>query len=76
MEWIILDPFNWYPYFQKHALHTPAVINSTIRGQPAYLSGDLLIKHPTEPNLWKYFGRVDDQIVLASGEEVHFYFIW
>ena len=50
------------------------VTNITVDGQAAYSSGDLFLKHPTEENLWKFYGRVDDQILLASGEEVRFCF--
>ena len=52
-------------------MHTPVVTNSVIDGKPAYASGDLFMKHPTEEGLWKYHGRVEDQIQLASGEEVN-----
>lgn len=59
---------------QSTPTHTPAVINYSVNGQPAYLTGDLFLKHPTEPDLWKFYGRVEDQISLANGEEVLFYF--
>lgn len=48
----------------------PSVFNTTINGVPAYATGDLLTPHPTKPNLWKIFGRVDDQIMHSTGEKV------
>ncbi|KAF8838011.1 acetyl-CoA synthetase-like protein [Paxillus ammoniavirescens] len=34
-----------------------------------YATGDLFVKHPTK-DMWKYIGRVDDVIFLASGEKI------
>ncbi|KAJ5085572.1 hypothetical protein N7532_010343 [Penicillium argentinense] len=34
-----------------------------------YRTNDLYIRHPTNPNLWKYSGRQDDVIVLSNGEK-------
>ena len=30
---------------------------------------DLFQKHPIKPNLWKFYGRIDDIIVLSNGEK-------
>ena len=30
---------------------------------------DLFRKHPSKPNLWRFYGRVDDIIVLSNGEK-------
>ncbi|KAK0386750.1 hypothetical protein NLU13_6586 [Sarocladium strictum] len=32
-------------------------------------TGDLVSPHPTKPNLWSVIGRMDDLIVLSSGEK-------
>lgn len=40
-------------------------------GVNPYHTKDLFLKHPTKPNLYKYFGRRDDIIVLANGEKVN-----
>ncbi|ETS77286.1 hypothetical protein PFICI_11160 [Pestalotiopsis fici W106-1] len=40
-------------------------------GVSPYHTKDLFVKHPTKPNLYKYFGRRDDIIVLANGEKVN-----
>ncbi|CRG91279.1 Mediator of RNA polymerase II transcription subunit 12-like protein [Talaromyces islandicus] len=34
-----------------------------------YRTNDMFLPHPTKPNLWKYYGRVDDVIVLSNGEK-------
>ena len=34
-----------------------------------YLNGDLMVRHPTKDNLWKYSGRSDDVIVYSTGEK-------
>ena len=41
-----------------------------MNGRPAYASSDLLEEHPTNPNIYKVYGRADDQIVLSTGEKV------
>ncbi|KAH7912513.1 hypothetical protein BJ138DRAFT_785417 [Hygrophoropsis aurantiaca] len=50
---------------------SPSVINITIKGQPGYASSDLLLRHPTNPDLYKVFGRADDQIMLSTGEKTN-----
>lgn len=50
--------------------HTPAVLNTTIEGKDAYNTNDLLLPHPTKPGYYKVHGRVDDQIMLSTGEKV------
>ncbi|KAF7519954.1 hypothetical protein G7054_g12910 [Neopestalotiopsis clavispora] len=40
-------------------------------GVNPYHTKDLFVRHPTKPNLYKYFGRRDDIIVLANGEKVN-----
>jgi nucleoside-diphosphate-sugar epimerase/acyl carrier protein len=34
-----------------------------------YRTNDIFLPHPTKPNLWKYYGRLDDVIVLSNGEK-------
>lgn len=34
-----------------------------------YHTKDLFTPHPTRPNLWKFYGRLDDVIVLSNGEK-------
>ncbi|CAE6439222.1 unnamed protein product, partial [Rhizoctonia solani] len=51
--------------------HRPFVLNSEIDGKPAYKTKDLVVRHPLKPELWKIFGRLDDQIVLMNGEKTN-----
>ncbi|KAF8989698.1 hypothetical protein BDQ17DRAFT_1288470, partial [Cyathus striatus] len=46
---------------------TLAVSNTMIDNIPAYDTNDLVIRHPTNPMLWKIFGREDDQIIHSTG---------
>ena len=34
-----------------------------------YHTKDLFTAHPTRPNLWQFYGRLDDVIVLSNGEK-------
>ncbi|EPQ54835.1 acetyl-CoA synthetase-like protein [Gloeophyllum trabeum ATCC 11539] len=36
---------------------------------PGYATSDLFEKHPTKEGVWKIVGRVDDVLILASGEK-------
>ncbi|XDG08472.1 hypothetical protein ABKA04_008087 [Annulohypoxylon sp. FPYF3050] len=38
-------------------------------GTTEYRTKDLFTRHPTKPQLYKYYGRKDDIIVLANGEK-------
>jgi Phosphopantetheine attachment site len=40
------------------------------RPDGSYATKDLFTRHPTIPNAWKYFARLDDTIVLMNGEKV------
>ncbi|KAF3009254.1 putative secondary metabolism biosynthetic enzyme [Neopestalotiopsis sp. 37M] len=42
-----------------------------VPGEEYYHTKDLFTRHPTKENLWKYFGRKDDILVLANGEKVN-----
>ncbi|KAG8707500.1 hypothetical protein FRC08_000466 [Ceratobasidium sp. 394] len=49
----------------------PYVLNSDYQGQPAYRSKDLVKRHPNKPNLWRFVGRLDDQIILLNEEKTN-----
>ncbi|KAF9459676.1 hypothetical protein BDZ94DRAFT_1284298 [Collybia nuda] len=51
--------------------HTPTVLNTTVDGVKALNTNDLLVRHPTNPELWKVFGRQDDQIMHSTGEKTN-----
>jgi len=40
------------------------------RPDGSYATKDLFTSHPTIPNAWKYFARLDDTIVLMNGEKI------
>ncbi|KAH9895845.1 acetyl-CoA synthetase-like protein [Cubamyces lactineus] len=45
--------------------------NTTIDGQDGYATSDLVQPHPTKPNLWRIYGRADEQIILSNGEKTN-----
>ncbi|KAG8880534.1 hypothetical protein FRB97_000704 [Tulasnella sp. 331] len=49
--------------------YKPAV--STIDGEHAFETRDLIILHPDNDNLFKIIGRVDDQLMLSTGEKTN-----
>ncbi|KAJ7659561.1 hypothetical protein DFH06DRAFT_1044174 [Mycena polygramma] len=65
------NPGIYRVYFKKCATHTPAYFNATIDGVPALDTKDLIYRHPTNPRLWKIFGRADDQIMHSNGEKTN-----
>ncbi|KAH9939775.1 acetyl-CoA synthetase-like protein [Epithele typhae] len=40
-------------------------------GTAAFSTNDLVIRHPTNPGLWRMYGRQDDQITLSNGEKTN-----
>ncbi|KAI9058660.1 acetyl-CoA synthetase-like protein [Trametes sanguinea] len=50
---------------------TPNVFNCVIDGRPAFSTNDLLQRHPTKKNLFRIFGRADDQLMLSTGEKTN-----
>jgi non-ribosomal peptide synthetase component E (peptide arylation enzyme) len=46
------------------------VVNTKWNVVDAYSTGDILVPHPSKEGYWKIFGRVDDQIMLSTGEKV------
>ncbi|PCH36937.1 acetyl-CoA synthetase-like protein [Wolfiporia cocos MD-104 SS10] len=51
------------------ATHQPSVENLT-NGERGYATSDLFARHPTNPALWKIVGRLDEVIVLSTGEKI------
>jgi len=45
--------------------------NTVIDGVPGYSSNDVVLKHPTIPGAIKVIGRIDDQIMLSTGEKTN-----
>ncbi|KAK7735513.1 hypothetical protein SLS53_007426 [Cytospora paraplurivora] len=48
-----------------------APVYHNLPGENPFYTKDLFTKHPTKPNLYKYYGRRDDIIILANGEKVN-----
>ncbi|KAI6141025.1 hypothetical protein BKA82DRAFT_4205845 [Pisolithus tinctorius] len=46
--------------------YMPILASCQIDGKKAYETRDLLIRHPRDPDLWKVYGRCDDQIMLST----------
>ncbi|KAH7318820.1 hypothetical protein B0J17DRAFT_584211 [Rhizoctonia solani] len=51
--------------------HKPFELNSEVDGRPAYRTKDLVVRHPFKQDLWKFVGRLDDQIILLNGEKTN-----
>ncbi|KDQ13178.1 hypothetical protein BOTBODRAFT_146290 [Botryobasidium botryosum FD-172 SS1] len=71
-----LKPVEGHPgVFELVIFSTPThqlqVRNIEIDGKPAYATGDLLVKHPKNPEKYKIVGRVDDQLALSTGVKLN-----
>ncbi|KAA1471161.1 acetyl-CoA synthetase-like protein [Dentipellis sp. KUC8613] len=55
----------------ESSIHTLNTSNTLINGRKAFRTSDLVQRHPTLPNLWRVYGRVDDQIALSTGEKTN-----
>ncbi|KAJ7128068.1 hypothetical protein C8R46DRAFT_1017532 [Mycena filopes] len=53
------------------ATHRVAVSNIEIDGVPAFDTNDIVQQHPTNPNLYRVYGRIDDQIMHSNGEKTN-----
>ncbi|OAX38467.1 putative aminoadipate reductase [Rhizopogon vinicolor AM-OR11-026] len=77
-DWARFSPIfkiRWAPQddgtYECQVLSTPTrqlpIVNlPDVKG---YATSDLFIKHPTIEGLWKIVGRIDDVLILASGEK-------
>ncbi|KAK0437868.1 hypothetical protein EV421DRAFT_999334 [Armillaria borealis] len=52
----------------KHPLH---VVNTESSGVKYFDTHDLVIRHPTDPDLWKIYGRTADIITYTNGEKTN-----
>ncbi|KAF9043670.1 hypothetical protein BDP27DRAFT_1409307, partial [Rhodocollybia butyracea] len=54
---------------KKCKTRSPAIFNTTVDGQPAFDTNDLLVRHPINANLFRMYGRAaDEQIKHSTGE--------
>ncbi|KAG7441935.1 acetyl-CoA synthetase-like protein [Guyanagaster necrorhizus] len=51
--------------------YSPAVFNTTVDGVRAYDTKDIFIRHLTNPEMFKSYGRHDDQIIHSTGEKTN-----
>lgn len=51
--------------------YIPAVFNTTIDGIRAYDTKDLFVRHPINHEMFKSYGRHDDQIIHSTGEKTN-----
>ncbi|KIY44831.1 acetyl-CoA synthetase-like protein [Fistulina hepatica ATCC 64428] len=48
-----------------------SITNTVYEGREAFATKDILEPHPTKPGLWRIVGRLDDQLVLSTGEKTN-----
>ncbi|KAJ6468640.1 hypothetical protein C8R47DRAFT_1151234 [Mycena vitilis] len=48
-----------------------ALTNTEIDGVRAYDTKDIVQRHPTDPTLYRVYGRIDDQIMHSNGEKTN-----
>lgn len=48
----------------------PSLVTSN-RPDKSYATKDLFERHPTTPNAWRYYARLDDTLVLENGEKAN-----
>jgi len=70
-KFIINDDGTYDLLIVAKATQELAVKNAKYQGQDAWRTGDVMVPHPQRPELWKVLGRVDDQIMLTSGDTVN-----
>ncbi|CAJ2508729.1 Uu.00g137550.m01.CDS01 [Anthostomella pinea] len=56
---------------KKKELLAYQAIFSVFPSLEQWRTGDLYTKHPTKPHTWKYAGRSDDMVCLATGNSFH-----
>ncbi|KAG8995366.1 hypothetical protein FRB94_009200 [Tulasnella sp. JGI-2019a] len=77
--WLRLEKFAPYAVFEGQGDGTFELIvldgwpskNSSNRTDGSFATKDLFVKHPINPDLVKFVGRVDDTLVLVNGEKVN-----
>ncbi|KAG1853273.1 putative aminoadipate reductase [Suillus tomentosus] len=77
-DWVRFGPnskIRWAPQddgtYECQVLTTPThqVSVENLPDVKGYATSDLFIKHPTMEGLWKIVGRIDDVLILSSGEK-------
>ncbi|KIJ53176.1 hypothetical protein M422DRAFT_775837 [Sphaerobolus stellatus SS14] len=65
------EPSVYEVALRKTPYYAISVSNTEIDGHPYYLTSDLVEQHPEDPTLYRVFGRVDDQLMLSTGEKTN-----
>lgn len=69
---IMKSPENYSsPVFQASPDLRPCTFNTNFSNEPAFATGDLFARHPSNPTLWRIVGRKDDQIIHSNGEKTN-----
>ena len=55
--------------FADASTERSSALNHNLPGTKEFRTKDLFKPHPTKPNLWRYYGRRDDIIVLSNSEK-------
>ncbi|KAF8154617.1 hypothetical protein B0H34DRAFT_783775 [Crassisporium funariophilum] len=51
--------------------HSPHVLNTSYGRTKAYDTMDLVARHPDNPDLWRIYGRCDEQLMHSTGEKTN-----
>lgn len=57
--------------FADESNQDSAPVFHNLPGENPFYTKDLFTQHPTKPNLYKYYGRRDDILVLSNGEKLN-----
>lgn len=57
--------------FADESNQDAAPVFHNLPGENPFHTKDLFTRHPTKPDLFKYYGRKDDILVLSNGEKVN-----
>ncbi|KIY47791.1 acetyl-CoA synthetase-like protein [Fistulina hepatica ATCC 64428] len=70
-RWLQSEEWKIQNCLQKIPSYDIALSNMTYEGCDAYATKDLFEPHPTREGLWRLVGRLDDQIMLSTGEKTN-----
>ncbi|KZP21519.1 acetyl-CoA synthetase-like protein [Athelia psychrophila] len=68
VRWVRQADGTFESHFLETEVHKLSVLN--LPDARGYASNDLWEPHPTKANFWRIVGRLDDVIILASGENM------
>ncbi|KZP33662.1 acetyl-CoA synthetase-like protein [Athelia psychrophila] len=68
IRWVPQDDGTFESQFLDNDVHRVSVRN--LPDVTGYATSDCWEPHPTKPNFWRIVGRLDDVLILASGENI------